>query len=123
MDTGLVKPFYLANPSPAFSEDLRYSLLDDSIGNAAMFRYADPKKFHIFGIDHDIVDAVTAIFEGTDFRIDIEQAGMENVELEAFSAALINPPCSINLSSTFLKPYPGITHYGKFGPDTAMLLT
>lgn len=88
-----------------------------------MFRYADPKKFHIFGIDidHDVVDAVTAIFDGTDFRIDIEQAGMENVELEAFSAALINPPFSINLSSAFLKPYPGITHYGKFGPDTSAL--
>ena len=109
--------------SPAFSEDLRYSLLDNSIGSAAMFRYADPKKFHIFGIDidHDIVDAVTTIFEGTDFRIDIEQAGMENVELKAFSAALINPPFSINLSSAFLKPYPGITHYGKFGPDTSAL--
>jgi hypothetical protein len=109
---------------PAFKQDHgRYSLLDNSIGNAAMFRYADPKKVSLFGfdIDGELVDAVTRQFDGTDFRIDIGHAGMEQVELEQFSAAFINPPFSITLSGPFLKPYPGITHYGKFGPDTSAL--
>ena len=97
--------------------------MDNSIGNAAMFRYADPKKVSLFGfdIDGELVDAVTRLFDGTDFRIDIGHAGMEQVELEQFSAAFINPPFSITLSGPFLKPYPGITHYGKFGPDTSAL--
>lgn len=109
--------------SAAFKDDGYYSLLDNSIGNAAMFRYADPERVSLFGfdIDGELVNAVTQLFEGTRFRVDIETAGMEQVELEHFSAAFINPPFSITLSSPFLKRYPGITHYGKFGPDTSAL--
>lgn len=107
--------------TPAFSEDLRYSLLDNSIGNASMFRFADPEKFHLFGIDADgvLIDEVVNILEKSAYRFDVLHAQMENVELEQFSAALINPPFSIPLASPFLKPYPGITHYGKHGPDTS----
>ena len=92
--------------TPAFSEDLRYSLLDNSIGSASMFRYADPEKFHLFGIDADgvLIDEVVNILEKSEYRFDVLHAQMENVELEQFSAALINPPFSIPLASPFLKP-------------------
>jgi len=109
--------------SPAFPGEQRYSLFDNSIGSAGMFRYADPKQFHLFGIDADgdLIDEVVSILEKSEygFGFDVLHAHMENVELEKFSAALINPPFSIPLSSPFLKPYPEITHYGKHGPDTS----
>ncbi len=34
------------------------------------------------------------------------------------SVATINPPFSINLQSPNLTPYPSVTTYGRFGPDT-----
>lgn len=107
--------------SPAFPEDRRYSLLDNSIGSAGMFRYAHPDKFHLFGFDADaeIIDKVVAALDKSEYKFDILHAYMEGVELDRFSAALINPPFSIPLSSPFLKPYQGITHYGKHGPDTS----
>ena len=116
-----VSKFIWKTLSPAFPEDLRYSLLDNSIGSASMFRYTDPEKFHLFGIDADgvLIDEVVNILEKSEYRFDVLHAQMENVELEQFSAALINPPFSIPLASPFIKPYLGITHYGKHGPDTS----
>jgi hypothetical protein len=109
--------------SPAFLGDQRYSVFDNSIGAAAMFRQACPKKVHIYGIDADadLVSNVINIFENSEYRFDILHAHMENVELERFSAALVNPPYSIPLYSPFLKAYPGITHYGKHGPNSSAL--
>jgi hypothetical protein len=108
--------------SPAFgSDDGRYRLMDNSIGNAGMFRYADPKRFHLCGLDVDgqLVETVSEILDGNGYMFDLVHAGMESVELVKFSASLINPPFSIPLSSPFLNAYPGITHYGKYGPDTS----
>jgi hypothetical protein len=108
--------------SPAFaSDDGRYRLLDNSIGSAGMFRYADPKRFHLCGLDVDgqLVATVSEILDGNGYMFDLVRAGMESVELVKFSASLINPPFSIPLSSPFLNAYPGITHYGKYGPDTS----
>ncbi len=110
--------------SPAFTgDDVRYRLLDNSIGNAGMFRYADPKRFHLCGLDVDgrLVETISNVFDKTDYMFDFVHAGMESVELNNFSAVIINPPFSIPLSSPFLKAYPGITHYGKYGPDTSAL--
>ena len=108
--------------SPAFdSDDGRYRLLDNSIGSAGMFRYADPKRFHLCGLDVDgqLVETVSEILDGTGYMFDLVCAGMESVELVKFSASLINPPFSIPLSSPFLNAYPGVTHYGKYGQDTS----
>ncbi len=110
--------------SPVFDNtENKYSLLDNSIGAAAMFRYADPERFHLYGMDADgkLVDEVVSILDECGYRFDIVHAHLETVDLEKFSAALINPPFSIPLSSPFLKAFPGITHYGKHGPDTSAL--
>jgi hypothetical protein len=109
--------------SPAFVAEDHYRLLDNSVGSAGMFRYADPKKFHLCGLDVDgqLVDTVSGILDGSGYMFDLVHAGMESVEMDRFSAALINPPFSIPLSSPFLKPFPDVTHYGKYGPDTSAI--
>lgn len=107
--------------APAFASEGRYRLLDNSVGSAGMFRYADPKRFHLCGLDVDgqLVEKVSSILDGHGYMLDLVHAGMESVEMDQFSAALINPPFSIPLASPFLKPYLGVTHYGKYGPDTS----
>ncbi len=107
--------------APAFVSEGRYRLLDNSVGSAGMFGYADPKQFHLCGLDVDgpLVETVSEILDGNGYMFDWVHAGMESVELVKFSAALINPPFSIPLSSPFLTAYPGVTHYGKYGPDTS----
>jgi hypothetical protein len=107
--------------APAFVGESHYRLLDNSIGSAGMFRYADPKWFHLCGLDVDgqIVEKVSSILDGNGYLFDLVHAGMESTELDRFSAAIINPPFSIPLSSPFLKAFPGVTHYGKYGPDTS----
>ncbi|WP_304526906.1 SNF2-related protein [Halomonas sp. I5-271120] len=55
------------------------------------------------------------------YRIDIQHAGMQDVVLGRYSAALINPPFSIPLASPNLTPYEGVTHYGRHGPNTSAL--
>lgn len=107
--------------APAFVSEGRYRLLDNSVGSAGMFRYADPARFHLCGLDVDghLVETVSEILDGNGYMLDLVRGGMESVEMDKFSASLINPPFSIPLSSPFLKPYPGVTHYGKYGPDTS----
>jgi hypothetical protein len=80
--------------SPAFVGESRFRLLDNSIGKAGMFRYADPKRFHLCGLDVDgpLVGKVSEILDGNGYMVDLAHAGMESVELVKFSAALINPP-------------------------------
>lgn len=108
---------------PAFDDQQRYRLLDNSLGNAGLFRFADPKRFHLCGLDVDeaLLNQVIRIIDTTKFETDFVAAGMENVELDRFSAALINPPFSITLSSPHMHAYEGITHYGKHGPNTSAL--
>lgn len=109
--------------SPAFNNGERYSLFDNSIGAASMFRLARPGQHSISGLDIDeqLCAEVAAILDESGFNIDIRNAGMQDVELGRYSAALINPPFSITLASPSLKAYPGVTHFGKFGPDTSAL--
>lgn len=109
--------------SEAFEPARRYRLLDNSIGSASMFRYADPTQhtLHGFDVDGELVDQVSGVLEASGYRVDIQQAGMQEVSLGRYSAALINPPFSINLASPNLTPYPGVTHYGRHGPDTSAL--
>jgi len=111
--------------SPAFSEEGRYSVLDNSIGSARLFKYADPKKVNIFGfdVDNELIGNVVKELDQSEhaYKFDIVTASMDNVELDRFSAAFINPPFSIPLSSPFMRPYTGITHYGRLGPNTSAL--
>lgn len=109
--------------SAAFAMPARYSLLDNSIGAASLFRCADPLQFSLHGcdVDGDLVAQVVEVLETAGFDLNIQHAGMEQVELGRCSAALINPPFSLTLSSPTLTPYAGVTHYGKHGPDTSAL--
>jgi hypothetical protein len=108
---------------PVFPEDATYSLLDNSVGAASMFRCADPNRFTLHGldIDPDVISKVEVQLEESGFESEMICAGMESVELGRYSAALINPPFSIPLSAPSLTPYAGVTHYGKFGPDSSAL--
>ncbi len=109
--------------SSAFYPERRYRLLDNSIGSASMFRYAASTQhtLHGFDVDGELVDQVAGVLDAAGFRVDIQHAGMQEVSLGRYSAALINPPFSINLASPNLAPYPGVTHYGRHGPDTSAL--
>lgn len=107
-----------------FEEDQKYSLFDNSIGSASMMRNATPDNFTISGIDIDseVIDKTINGLIELGFEPNLICTSIEDVKISgAFSAALINPPFSIPLSSPLLTPYTGITHYGIHGPDTSAL--
>lgn len=118
-----VVSFIWESIKPAFDESKYYSLFDNSIGAASMFRCANPDQFSINGldVDSDLVQSVSKVLDDSGFTIDLCNVGMEQADLWRYSAALINPPFSIPLSSPFLTPYKGVTHYGKLGADTSAL--
>ncbi len=110
---------------PAFIETLarrqgRVALLDNSMGIGRMFRYADPENYTLAGIDVH-ADSVAALIEAaraSGFTCDFHHAGMEEVRLGHYSAAIINPPFSIQLDSPHLTSYEVCSH-GKFGPGSS----
>ena len=106
-----------------FREEHYYSLLDNSVGAASMFRFARKDQFSIngFDIDEALVNEVSRLLDDAGYDVNITCASLDAVDLGHFTAALINPPFSIQLDSPFLTPYPGVTHYGKNGPDTSAL--
>lgn len=109
--------------SSYFAEEHSYSLLDNSIGSASMFRFVDKEQFSIsgFDIDEELVSKVSQHLDENGFDVEIVSASMDAIELGQFHAGLINPPFSIQLDSPFLTPYKGVTHYGKNGPNTSAL--
>lgn len=109
--------------STAFVPGERYRLLDNSIGAASMFRFADPAVHTLHGIDVDqeLIAKVTEQLDHAGFECDIQAIPMEDAILGKYSAALINPPFSITLSSPYLTAYEGVTSYGKHGPNTSAL--
>ncbi|CAM3840642.1 DEAD/DEAH box helicase [Vreelandella rituensis] len=109
--------------APAFAAGQRYRLLDNSVGAGSWFRFADPARHSLHGLDIDgeVVARVTDVLDASGFTVDIQAVGMETAKLGRYSAALINPPFSITLSSPHLTPRKGITHYGRHGPDSSAL--
>jgi hypothetical protein len=107
----------------AFKSDKIYSLFDNSLGAASLFRFADPHHFTLNGydIDRDLIQKVSESLSKSDFKLDLRCADLASVQHGRYSAALINPPFSITLSSPTLRSYPGVTHYGKHGPNTSAL--
>lgn len=118
-----VVKFIWESISAFFEKEHSYSLLDNSIGSASMFRFVDKDRFSIsgFDIDETLVNQVTEILDGAGYDVDIHTASMDAIELGRYHAAIINPPFSIQLDSPFLKAYAGVTHYGKNGPDSSAL--
>tara|TARA_R110002051_G_scaffold250392_2_gene309736 strand:- start:9170 stop:12286 length:3117 start_codon:yes stop_codon:yes gene_type:complete len=109
--------------APAFAAGKRYRLLDNSVGAGSMFRFADPECHTLHGLDVDqsLIEAVTDRLDTAGFQLDIKAVPMQDALLGQYSAALINPPFSITLSSPNLTAFEGITAYGKHGPDTSAL--
>ncbi|AJY53303.1 SNF2-related protein [Halomonas sp. KO116] len=109
--------------SPAFAPGCRYRLLDNSIGAGSMFRFAQAEQHTLHGLDVDqeLIDAVTDRLDAAGYQVDIKAIPMEDAVLGQYSAALINPPFSITLSSPNLTPFPGVTTFGKHGPHTSAL--
>lgn len=96
------------------------NLLDNSVGTARMFHFADPQRFTLAGIDvhHDVIEATRAAAEDACFSAKWADAGMQDVILHGYDVALINPPFSIQLETPHLTALP-CTRAGRFGPNTA----
>lgn len=107
----------------AIDPSQRYSVLDNSMGAASMYRCANPSNFELYGIDIDreLVANVIDCFNGSEFSTRFVTASMTDVKLGQFSIASINPPFSIQLDSQSMTAYEGITHFGKLGPNTSAL--
>ncbi len=95
------------------------SVLDNSMGSARMFHFADPKKHKLFGLDvhRDVVQEVTKAAESVGFDCEFACGGMEDASIRGMTIALINPPFSLNLQSPAMNPFP-CTRWGKFGPNS-----
>lgn len=98
----------------------RVSLLDNSVGSARMFHFADPQHFTLAGVDvhGPVIEATQAAAEQAGFTAKFTAAGMQDVVLDAFDCALINPPFSIHLESPHLEAL-HCTRMGRFGPNTS----
>lgn len=96
------------------------SILDNSIGSARLLQFADPAKHKLLGVDvhQHTVDEVKRVVSDAGFQCEILCTGMENVRPVGIDCAIINPPFSITLESTGLKPEAGFTRHGRLGPDT-----
>jgi hypothetical protein len=109
--------------SHAFKDNERYSLFDNSVGAASMFRNAVPEIFELHGLDIDseLIQQVVNTFSSTSFKTNFRSGSICDVRLGKFSVSMINPPFSIQLSSQSLVRYEGITHFGALGADTSAL--
>lgn len=96
------------------------SLLDNSVGSARMFHFADPANFTLAGVDihAPVMEATQAAAEAAGFTANFTAAGMQDVVVESFDCALINPPFSIHIDSPHLQALP-CTRAGRYGPNSA----
>jgi len=98
-----------------------YRVLDNSFGSGRLCSFATPDKWSVVGIDTDatMIGKCAELLEAHGFSFELEAGSMADVEsMPQCSVATINPPFSINLQSPNLTPYPSVTTYGRFGPDT-----
>lgn len=88
-----------------------------------MFRLADPQRHELVGIDidADVVTQAQTVLERAGFAVEMKAVALQDAILPKASIALINPPFSIPLTSPHLQPVPGVTHYGRLGPNTSAL--
>ena len=96
------------------------SVLDNSVGSARLFQFADPEKVKLAGcdVDTDAVAAVVQAVKDAGFSAKIVASGMERCVPSGFDVALINPPFSLTIRSPHLIPGASTT-YGPFGPHTS----
>ncbi len=99
--------------SPAFQDDtFHFSLFDNSIGAASMFRFADPARFHLYGLDADgdLVSALVNVLDKSPYRFDVVQASMEQVEIGEIqrraNQSAVQHPIIQSVSQSFPRNYP-----------------
>ena len=97
----------------------KIAILDNSVGTGRLFRFADPCKHFLAGVDihADSVNALLPALEQTGFACEIRVSGMECIRPRGFGVGLLNPPFSIHLENPLLEPLP-CTSWGRFGPNT-----
>ena len=97
----------------------KIAILDNSVGTGRLFRFADPGKHFLAGVDiHAVsVNALVPTLEQTGFDCEIRVSGMECIRPRGFGVGLLNPPFSIHLETPLLEPLP-CTSWGRFGPNT-----
>ena len=98
----------------------KIAILDNSVGIGRLFRFADPGKHFLAGVDihADSVNALVPALEQTGFACEIRVSGMECIQPRGFGVGLLNPPFSIHLENPLLEPLP-CTSWGRFGPNTS----
>ncbi|MBE1299796.1 MAG: hypothetical protein GJ680_07805 [Alteromonadaceae bacterium] len=99
------------------------SLLDNGMGSGAMFAFATPDKFSLYGndIDANCVDAVSQDAAAAGFEYNFINAGVEEVRASNIDVAIINPAYGISLKHPDLEDYGDINTYGIYGPNTHAL--
>lgn len=104
----------LANPGE------KVALLDNSVGSARLFQFADPQKHTLSGVDihESSIGQVIDAAQSAGFQCEFASCGMEEIRPKHYNVALINPPFSLRLESPCLAPLP-CTTWGAFGPNTS----
>ena len=98
----------------------KIALYDNSMGVGGLFRFADPAKHRLAGLDVHApsVVAAAAAVRAAGFEFDFVRASMADVHPGGHGVSFINPPFSVHLESPALAAYECCT-FGRFGPNTA----
>lgn len=98
------------------------SVIDTSVGNGRLLAEAPSDVCEFFGIDIDsrCIDALCADADAARVNFNFETGRIEDLRIDRFDIACINPPFSINLQSPLMLPY-DCCSYGTYGPKTSAL--
>ena len=102
------------------STNRRCRIIDTSCGSGRLLAHASLDQCLIDGADVDgrLVERLSGAAAAWGLNSVFENACMSEFRFSGYSAALINPPFSIQLSSPAMEPLPCTAH-GKFGPNTS----
>ena len=100
-------------------QDDTLMILDNSVGSARLFHFADPARHRLYGLDvhGESMALLQQEAEAAGFTCEFVRCAMEDAAPVDFHAALINPPFSLALQSPNMRPL-ACTRWGKFGPNS-----
>lgn len=106
--------------SNARRDERTLSVVDTSIGSGALLSFAALDVCNLYGLDSDerCIEALNQDAESAGLGFHFERGGLEDLTMEGFDIACINPPFSLHLESPSMSAYE-CTSYGRFGPNTA----
>ena len=102
--------------------DTPFPIIDTSIGNGRLIEPIDCANTHIYGLDTDArcIAALNRTASLPDQLRRFDTGRFEDLSLNGFAIAIINPPYSLTIASPLMRPYP-CTAFGPFGPHTSAL--